>query len=95
MYTLFVLIYVEKKLPPLYFLQINVSYVSQFLPLPVKKAVVLVDYYMAACLSAAAAVESHCKALKWLSVGKYSQSCGRENLLVLSASNHHKGLLAF
>lgn len=33
----FVLIYVEKKLPPLYFLQINVSYVSQFLPLPVKK----------------------------------------------------------
>lgn len=36
MYTLFVLIY-GAKWPPLYFLQINVSYVSQFLPLPVKK----------------------------------------------------------
>lgn len=36
MYTLFVLIY-GAKLPPLYFLQTNVSYVSQFLPLPVKK----------------------------------------------------------
>lgn len=52
-----------------FFLQINVSYVSQFLPLPSSSACGLL-LYMVVYLRATTAVESHCKALNWLSVEK-------------------------
>lgn len=59
----------EQHHPLGFFLQIhNVSYVSPFFPLPSR--VVLVGYYMVVYLRAATAVESHCKALNWLSVEK-------------------------